>query len=229
VVLGGGVQVKSGGLGEDVNTSSPLGGTSTTAWQAYVNNTTGSSADYIVTAQCAKAPKGYKIVSSPGVDNPAGTQTRNVLVTCPAGTKVLGGGGVLESADPAVNLNDSFPVKVKVGRVTHYGWRIDANNASSQDNIGAISYAVCGNVSGYRLVQGAAVTNPALSDTFVGVTCPFVNGVAEVAVGGGVVSNSGSTFTNIESTFADAGSWVNYENNGSIGSAEITPLVTCAL
>jgi hypothetical protein len=218
-------------LGTNVNTSSPLGGTGKTGWQVYINNASGSSTNFDIEAECAKAPKSYTIVSSADIDNPAGTQTKDIVATCPTDAKVLGGGGVLESADTSVNLNDSFPIKVKAGRVTHYGWRIDANNASSGDNRGAIAYAICGKkVAGYKLVQGATVTNPALSLTGAKVNCPLANGVQTVAMGGGVASNSGSTLANLATGYTVTGSdWEVIENNGSTVSSVITPYVTCAL
>lgn len=234
VVLGGGVFISQSDLTDNVNTSSPAGtpeGPSTTAWQGFIDNSSGRTTDFTVYAECATAPVGYTIVSN-SADNPAGTQTDGVLATCPAGTKVLGGGGLLTSGETPVAINSSLPVSQKVGTVTTYSWRIDANNASSSDN-DAMSYAVCGKkVSGYKLVHGRAVANPAGTETFASAGCPVVNGTQTVPTGGGVYSTSLSTLTNINSTYPNPVSitgWGDFENNGAGKAATITPYAVCAL
>jgi hypothetical protein len=228
VVVGGGVYMNGSDLSDNINTSSPVG---TNAWQGFVNNSSGVSSNFTVYAVCAKAPRGYRIVHSALVDNPTGTQTSDIMATCPAGSKVLGGGGVLNSFDPNVALNSSFPVKSKAGTVTKYSWRIDANNASGGDS-GATSFAICGKrVSGYRMVIGTGGLNPAGEETPAFVSCPLVNGHQTLIMGGGVESSSPSTLTSINSTYPVSNNiqWGAFENNGSGGNPTITPFVVCAL
>lgn len=89
VVYGGGVIITSSSLAANVNTSWPDGDTD---WAADVNNASGAATTFTVYAICAHKPKGYKVIESGGVVNPAGSQ--NVAVAyCPSGLKVFGGGG----------------------------------------------------------------------------------------------------------------------------------------
>jgi hypothetical protein len=228
-VMGGGVFISGSDLSDNVNTSEPNG---TTAWTGFVNNSSGFSTSFTVSAECAKAPKGYHIVASTATDNPAGSQTTNILAECPVGDRVLGGGGRLSSFDPNVAINSSLPEKIKVGTVQRYFWRVDANNASASDDT-ATAFAVCGKkISGYHLVTGTSVTNAAFTETPAGVGCPVVNSLQTLAMGGGVFSSSGSTLTSINSTAPSSSSgtgWQDFENNGSSSSSSITPYVVCAL
>lgn len=227
VLLGGGVDSE----GAPINTSSPLGGTSTTAWQAYVNNIFNQAIPVTVYAVCGAAPKGYALVSSAPIDNPAGTQTTGVVVSCPSGTKVLSGGGALESSDINVNLSSSLPVKVKVGRVTHYEWRIDANNAGTGDNH-AVSYAICGKkVSGYKLVKGSSVSISGGSVSGPFVECPVATGQQTLPMGGGVYSSSSNTSVALAGgfpyTLAGSPGW--YNDYQCVGvPTTLTGYVVCA-
>jgi hypothetical protein len=228
VVLGGGVYSE----GAPINTSSPLGGTSTTAWQAYVNNIFNGAVSVTVYAVCGAAPNGYALVSSAPIDNPAGNQTTHVVVSCPSGTKVLGGGGALESSDINVNLSSSLPVKVKVDQVTHYEWRIDANNAGTGDNH-AVSYAICGKkVSGYTLLKGGPASFPGGSISGPFVACPVVTGQQTLPMGGGVHSSSSSTIVALAGTFPyTTGGYPGWDNGYQSYNVPttLTPYVVCAL
>ena len=69
-VVGGGVATPGmeGGPGVDVNSSYPISG----GWAAYMNNTSGASATFVVQAICVKrAPKRYTVVEAVGQSQPA--------------------------------------------------------------------------------------------------------------------------------------------------------------
>ncbi len=210
---GGGVYSFSGSLGVNINGSYPNG----TGWVAYVNNNSGSNTTFAVFAVCAKPKTGYTMVEVSGIPNPAGSQSSG-FVACPAGTRVLGGGGLSVSGDLAANINDSYP--------TANGWHADVNNGSGSATTFNV-YAVCSRYSltrGYMVVAGAAVDNPPGSQGLADAICP----TGYSPLGGGASSSTSSTSVNMNTTNPFTNGWQVYENNGSGGDASLTPYVICA-
>jgi hypothetical protein len=101
------------------------------------------------------------------------------------------------------------------------------NNTTGSDYTDTV-FAICGNVKGWKVVQGAPMINPVGVQTQADAACPA--GLVDVA--GGVYSNSSSTLASINSTFPAtfAGAdWRSYENNASAADETITPWVVCVL
>jgi hypothetical protein len=220
VVLSGGVVQSSKRLGVTVNSSYPVNGDA--GWFVLVNNTSGQDVSAEIQAICAKKPRDYTIVQSGYFDNPAGAQTGAIYAACPAGTKVLGGGGFMSNGLTSVNLNSSWPEERFLYPPT-YWWVLTVNNASASDNL-VFAFAVCGKEPGYYLAQGTNVSNPAGAQSFASVTCPPPTTV----LGGGIYSSSASTAVNIDSTYVAANGWNAWENNASTSNAIIFPVAICA-
>ena len=218
VVYGGGVFVSSGSTAANVNSSFP---SSSTTWSADVNNASGAATSFSAYAVCAKRNAAWSIQSAT-ITNSAGVQNR-AIATCPSGTRVLGGGGYSSSGATSVNINSTFPLKVGSGTSAIYDWITDMNNGDSLAH-SATSYAVCGHANGYKLVVGATTTNGALSQTGASAFCP----APKVPIGGGVLSSSGSTSVNVNTTYPISGGWRAYENNALSSSVSMTPYVVCA-
>jgi len=224
VAFGGGVFGDSGSLFQNVNSSFPLvSGSVAVAWGGYIDNASGADSTFSVWVVCAKQPKYYSVVGA-SFTNAAGKQTYG-SVQCPLndlGKRLhpFGGGGVGSSSGLEQNINGSFPIGGK-----SRSWRVDMNNAGGAGET-LSTYAVCGNRTGWRVVAGAAVINPANSQTSADVACP----TGEVSVGGGEFSSSGSTSVNLNATWpVSSSSWRSYENNASGADASITPYVVCLL
>jgi hypothetical protein len=180
----GGVFVSSSSLSANVNSSYPdRDGVSS---DADVNNFSGSPTSFEVWAVCAKPHSGYVQAQSTGLTNASGTQGA-FTEGCPAGTRILGGGGFLSSGGDA-NINSSYP--------SGNGWHIDANNGTTSNET-VFVFAVCSSYSlsttGYGVHAGSAADNPPLTETAVSLACP----TGQSSLGGGVYSSSPSTSVNI--------------------------------
>jgi len=216
VVYGGG-DAANGGLGTNLGSSHP---TSDGVWAVAINNRIPGPEGFDVWAVCAHMPKGYTQVASRVVDDPAASQAQAVA-TCPAGLKVLGGGGSSNSISTMVNMNTSIPKFLPNSK--RYAWQVNMNNATA-DEIAFRAWAVCGKVPGFALQKGSVVANGAGSATEATVACPL----GTVPLGGGVRSNSTSTAVNIFSTWPYAGGWLTLENNADSVDHTARAFVTCA-
>jgi hypothetical protein len=141
VALGGGWINYGNGTGanyeldEGAAASAPFG---TNGWRSYV--TSGSDgANGAALAVCADEPNGWAQVSSSYVVNPANKAT-NVFVTCPAGTKVLGGGTFNSSSSPLVNIG------LTTSTSSLKGWHSTENNDSNASE-SVDAWAVCADVT----------------------------------------------------------------------------------
>jgi hypothetical protein len=218
-VVGGGVATPGteGGAGVDVNSSYPI----SAGWGAFVNNTRGTSVTFVVQAICVKkAPKRYAVASA-SADNPSETQT-SATATCPARTRVLGGGGYSLSNGLSVGMNSTFPVQPVTKT---FGWSVHMDNYSDDDTT-VIVYAICGAASHYSITDGTKVSNPAGQETQTpAVNCPR----ATVVTSGGTISSSDSVAVQIETTEQDNEvSWLSAENNMSGAGASVQSIVVCA-
>jgi hypothetical protein len=159
-------------------------------------------------------PPGYTQVHSgllPAADQ---AQTRG-SATCPAGTVPLGGGVFVLSQSTLANVNSSFP--------TANGWIADVNNASGAATSFEVS-VICGlQPKHYSIVQSDQVLNPAASHTTGAATCP----IGSKPLGGGALSNSSSTFVNLNSTFPKGSSWRVAENNSTTTDKSFSVFAVC--
>jgi hypothetical protein len=213
VPLGGGVFVTSSSTAANVNSSFPQGN----GWVADVNNASGADTTFAVSVVCARRPRNYSIVESAGVTNVAGRQDFD-SVTCPTGSRPLGGGAESASFDLAVNMNTTVP--------DGPSWDVDMNNASANDT-SFNTFAVCGHVRGYTITNGGGVTtdNPPNSQSLASTTCPALTH----AIGGGVFSNLGSVLVNINTTaISGTTAWDSYMNNASPFDAGLVTIAICA-
>jgi hypothetical protein len=218
VPYGGGAVVESLDTRINLNSSFPLGA----SWDVAVNNTSGGSSTFLVYAVCAKKNTSYSIVASSPVADPAGSQA-GAIATCPAGTKIMGGGGYSNSGDSSVNLNSLYPAKTGKGTSATYSWAAYMNNASIASTT-VTAYAVCGHLAGYAMVVGNPAANPAGSQTLAAVGCP----VGKEPIGGGGLSSSGSISVDLNSTAPNGNTWNVYEDNNSATNALITAFAICA-
>ncbi|HXW34143.1 MAG TPA: hypothetical protein VEJ87_06145 [Acidimicrobiales bacterium] len=189
--------------------------TATNGWTVGLGDLYGSDAEGIASAECATAPEGWETPfnSTPTVSGiPA-----SVSVKCPAGDRVLGGGGT----GP---LSSSFPVKTG----TTYSWQVTVNNPNGST---LYAQAVCGKkISGYKLVQSKAVSNPAGAVSFVSVSCPKLRTGQTDIMGGGISSSSNSPAVNITSDGPSSTTeWRPGEYNTSAASSTLTGYAICAL
>jgi hypothetical protein len=211
--MSGGVLIDSNSVYANINSSRPSG----QIWQGWVDNDTASAFTFEVYAVCAIPKIGYTVASSAAQDNPPTTQS-GYTQTCPRGTKILGGGAYGTSASIGDSMNSSYP--------SGNGWHVDFNNATPDDQSFFV-YAVCSRYSsttGYQVVTGAPVDNPAGAQAVAEAFCP----TNLAALGGGVFSNASSTQVNINVTDPSSGAWVSRENNADTVDHSITPLVICA-
>jgi hypothetical protein len=194
----------------NVSASAPFGA----FWAGAVKNSSTTGSTFRVTAICAKRPQGYRVIQSPIVTNPAGTQTKAVA-TCPTGTMPLGGGGFTGSESTDVNMNGTAPK----GRT----WIVRENNEGMTDEtVGAI--AVFGKLHGYRVVKGApfSVIHGLEAGSFA--SCP----APTVPVSGGVFSGSKSVFVNFAGSFRTGHEWDAFVNNSTEGDISSTAVAVCA-
>ncbi len=218
VTYGGGVIVSSNSTAVSINSSYPQ----STSWSVDVNNATASPTTFTVYVVCAKKNASWALVSGNLTANPTTAQTR-ATATCPAGDKILSGGGFSDSLNTSVNENSTFPTKSGKGQTAVYGWAIDQNNGSAgAANVRA--WAVCGHATGYKEIIATAFANPAGAQSGGTARCP----TPKVPLGGGVLSSSGSTLVNLNSSVPVDVGWTVFENNASTGPATFNAYVICA-
>ena len=211
VPLGGGVFISSVNTLANVNSSFPT----PTGWAGDVNNASGVDTTFVVQVVCGTQPAHYRIVESSPVVN-AATSQNEALVTCPKGSKPLGGGGLSSGGTVDVNMNSTSPLR--------RAWSVVENNASDSDRL-IQAFAVCGKVPGYAVVRGSTSLNPAGSQSAFTVTCP----APKLPVGGGVISSSTSVAVNLNSSLSRvANDWEAFMNNASQFDTVATPIVVCA-
>jgi hypothetical protein len=160
-------------------------------------------------------PAGYTIATSASFTATNGIQSRGT-VTCPGTLKPVSGGVATPSMSTLVNVNSSFPFSKR-------SWAVDVNNTSGADTTFTV-YAVC--VKRGRLaftVNSNLFTATANTQTEAVVGCP-----SGVVVGGGVLSNSGSTSVNIN-TLIPAGTtgWRAHMNNATAADTTFTVWAIC--
>jgi hypothetical protein len=135
VALGGGWVNEGTAVTDGNGASDPLG---PNGWRAYPAAGPSASSGYAMTP-CAAQPPKWAQVSSSYVVNPMSTAT-SVSVTCPKGTKVLGGGDFNDSSSSLVNIGlTSSMSNLK-------GWSTTENNDSpASESVDA--WAACAKAS----------------------------------------------------------------------------------
>jgi hypothetical protein len=220
VVLGGGVDVQSSSFDANVNGTYPEG---TTEWGADVNNASGAAISFRVWAVCGKQNAAYKVVESPfAIDVPPHGDTP-FSISCPIGTKVLGGGAATNSGSTDVNLNSSYPTHKKLGTSTQFTWKVNVNNATASDWF-VTPVAVCGTSRGYTFVTGPKVNMIAGGRTTAHVNCPSPT----LPLSGGLLAHSADLSVNLNGSFPSTTAWRVAENDALALFATFTPYAVCA-
>jgi hypothetical protein len=210
VPLGGGVVINSSSIATAVNSSYPtLGG-----WAADVNNDGGSPTFFSVYAVCAKQPRGYELTYGAYATTLSGEQSSPTATCSSSLRQPLGGGAYADSVSLLVNLNSSLP--------TNDGWRVDLNNGSPVA-MHVQTRVVCGKLPNAHVVASAKVNGPAFAQTGGTATCD-----TGLPVGGGVLSDSGSTVVTLNSSYPVIGGWKAFVNNGTAYAQPFTVYAVCA-
>ena len=213
VVWGGGASFVNGYFGPalTVNTSEP----ESAGWEARVNNTGTSTAQFAVDAICADKPKGYEFVSQ-SVDNPAGSQSQATAV-CPSHKVVLGGGTLSTSDQAGAVLTSAWPAASK--KFTAYMYNGTADDAR------LIVYVVCGHKpTGYTIVSNSSSVGSG-STLLDGIACP----AGTSALDGGAQAVGHSPLVQVGGSI-DQGAfgWSLKMNNEAPSTQEVDAYVICA-
>ena len=213
VVWGGGVAFQGGASSSlTANTSQPIG---SSGWEARVNNTGTTTAQFAVNAICANKPTGYKLVFRT-VDNPPNTQS-HATVTCPS-PKVLLGGGTLSSVDQVTGfLTSAWPS----GSAKFTGYMFNGTTTDQSFTV----LAICGHKpAGYKIASNSVALDPGftLGD---GIGCP----AGTSALSGGAQDPDHVPVVQVAGSIDQGTSaWSINVNNGDQSVHQVNGYVICA-
>jgi hypothetical protein len=132
VALGGGWYNNGGNDTDSNGAAAPLG---TNGWRSFPSSANAYGATGDAAVVCATEPEDWAQVHSSYVANPSKTAS-SVIVDCPAGTQVLGGGDFNSSGSPLVNIGITSSLS------DLKGWKtIENNDSSSSESVDA--WGVC--------------------------------------------------------------------------------------
>jgi hypothetical protein len=181
---------------------------------ASVPSTNATNAAHAAVTPSTFSPPGYTLVEGPQINVPGNTQTHGA-VTCPGHKQVYGGGAFVGSAGFPMFLNSSYPQ-------SDQSWAVDVNNQSSVQG-GFNMYAICLSANTtYSVVSDEGIVGSG-AQAFASVACPS----HRIVVGGGVLSFSGSTLTNINSSYPVGNGWGAYMNNTYPSSTSFKVFAIC--
>lgn len=161
-----------------------------------------------------KPPAGYRVVVSPDIPSPSGSDTRGI-VRCPTGTVPLGGGATSASPSIRVNVSSSFPS----GRT----WVGDIKNGSGAATTFQVDVICAKRPTGYRVVWSPNAVNRSGSQTRAVATCP----VGTKPLGGGASSIDNSVFVDMHSSRPLGRTWVVKENNAGPNDSGLNSVAVC--
>jgi hypothetical protein len=217
VPVGGGAQLFSSSLGENLASSYPT----TQGWAVDVNNTTTADGLYDLYAVCAN-PQGYFVygygpfVSHAGHGGAADDG-------CGRNMKVLGGGARSNTTELGVNLQQSYPLPEGLANWTPGLWQIEMTNPTSRD-LNFDEFVICGKIKHtYQVVKGTDSVDRAGTREQINVYCP----PGTRPLGGGVQASSIDTGVTINSSFPWPTGWSGIENNTSTTDATFSDSVVC--
>jgi hypothetical protein len=171
-------------------------------------------ADASAPAATPKPPAGYRVVVSPQLPSPNGSDSRG-SVSCPTGTVPLGGGVIAQSPSDLANVASSFPSGRK--------WFGDVKNASGAATTFQVEAICAKRPKGYSVVRGPNTTNPSGSQTRAVATCP--NGA--LPLGGGGISIDFNVFVNTHSTGPNGRTWAIKQNNAGPNTNSLNAVAVC--
>jgi len=135
-LMGGGVYAQSSDTGVNIASTRPV---TTSEWEAWVNNSTGSDADFIVAAVCTtKKPSHYALRIGKKTRNPKGTDTE-AFVLCKGTSVPLSGGVYSSGSDLRENVNTTAPAATESGQ---HAWDNYFNNGGNEKNT-IQAFAIC--------------------------------------------------------------------------------------
>ncbi|HEY3734831.1 MAG TPA: hypothetical protein VGL63_13045 [Streptosporangiaceae bacterium] len=216
---GGGAFIEHDDLADNINSSYPSG----QSWDVDINNVSGSDTTYYVFAVCLAFSAGYTVVSSsfPGT---VGDDTASWAVTCPADTKVVGGGAVSNSSSTAVDIDSTVPNQLTGG---HTAWRVAISSSDAMQSDFQV-YAVCRpKPAGYSIQFGSPVLAGPDRETDASVNCPG----ASVVIGGGGFASFATADDAIDMNSSwptGSSQWAIAENDGETIGRDIEAAVVCA-
>jgi hypothetical protein len=218
---GGGVEIRGDQTDLNLEVAGSASSQRHSGWFASVNNNSGSPAHMTTTVICAKG----KFVYESAARTIKGNNQAQKEVSCPAGTKVTGGGINTGSILPQVEVSSSEPVDDSdPGSEPDNGWLGIANNGRP-GSVGMTVEAVCAKSGSFKYVQtppasvadGGQISNVA--------SCPKGSQVT----GGGVDITGIDDGIEVAGTFPSDGGdqgftpddgWEGVANNDATGSPE---------
>lgn len=183
------------------------GGTTAIGWQVASADFTGEVRTFAV---CA----GTRLAAAISVQYVAGEATGMARAFCPAGTKVVGGGGFVEAEKPgglkAVKLRQTYPISDDTGVIAWGPNAIGWQAASSDFTDTVVAFAVCADVT-----LGAKVDIQYRSAEDTGVARAFCPAGTTVTGGGGFVETSPFAPVALRETYpiSDATGVIAYDGN----------------
>jgi hypothetical protein len=162
----------------------------------------------------ARPPHGYQVVTSPTLPSPHFREVRGV-VTCPAGTVPLGGGGFVASGSTRVAIASTFP--------TANGWTTDVDNESGDDTLFDVRATCARKPPNYAIVESVPVSVPAGSHGSAFAVCPKGS---RTLGGGGFWDTSGTELT-LSSSFPGPATWEVSGNNTTLLASRLSAFAVC--
>jgi hypothetical protein len=168
-----------------------------------------------------KPPRGYRVVSSTTVFALSGEQTRG-LVTCPRGLVPLSGGAHIDSLDPFIGVNSSFPLGNQ--------WVVDVNVFGGADVPFEVTAVCAHQPKNYAVIVGPLVSSEAGSQERGVVSCPQ----GSEPLGGGVATSSAEVTVNVNDTFpagpvppGSTDTWITFINNTGADDTDFSVRAVC--
>jgi hypothetical protein len=215
--VGGGAQLYSSALGENLASSYPT----TQGWAVDVNNTTTADGLYDVYAVCAN-PEGYFVYGYGPFISHAG-HGGAADDGCGRNKKVLGGGVRTHTTDTSVSIQQNFPLPEGLANWAPGYWQVEMTNPTSQD-LSFDEFVICGKIKhSYQVVKGTTSVDRAGTREQVNTYCP----TGTRPLGGGVQTITGETGVTLNSTFPWPTGWSGIENNTSAADPEFSVSVVC--
>lgn len=214
--VGGGAQILSSSLGENLASSYPT----TQGWAVDVNNATMTDGLFDIYAVCAN-PEGYDVLDYHSINwagNGGGLEDG-----CTKGTKLLAGGARADTTDLNVSIRDSFPLPQNFENWPSGLWLLRMANLSTQ-SVDFDEFAICAKVKHtYQVVKGQTSVDRAGTREQLNVYCP----TGTRPLGGGVEVDSPGGGITLNSTFPWPTGWSAIEANTSSEDMTFADSVVC--
>jgi hypothetical protein len=218
VPLGGGAQLYSSSLGENLASSYPT----TQGWAVDVNNATTADGLYDIYAVCANPPENYFVYGYGPFPSHAwhgGAADDG----CGRNMKVLGGGIRTHTTDTSVNIQQDYPLPEGLGGWAPGYWQVEMTNPTARD-LNFDEYVICGKIKHtYQVVKGTTSVDRAGTREQVNTYCP----TGTRPLGGGVQTMTADTGVTLNSTFPWPTGWSGIENNTGTTDPEFSVSVVC--